>query len=827
MISLLAGNLHVILDGAGNVVSLKDAVNGKAYASPQYESPFIRIVAGGKLAVPYSLAFNGETGLLSFAFADCGALVEVVYKGGASYATFEVSRLTGADVDTFIWGPYATAVAGSIGESVGVVHDGEFAIGMQSLNMKTIGGWPLELAPLDEVQAGGGEVDDGGDGGQVDADSGGDGFEAGGRGGEVDDGGGQPKFDYAACTAWPFGGGSLLQAFARNRAKAARRAVWNLPDVPVAAIGGEDARIVGTKIALFGCPVGQTLDTLETIELGEGLPHPIIEGVWGKKSPAANQSYLITDFSEATIADAVRYTMLAGLKYVYHPDPFGQWGHFTLKAGSFPNGDEGLRACVRLAEEEGVRVGLHTLSNFTTLNDPYVTPAPDRRLQTAGTSRLVSSVEKAAKEIEVDDPGPFTTHLFRYTAKVGNELVEYDAVTDSAPWKLINVKRGANGTAVSAHERGAEISRLWDHPYDVLFPDIELQDEYSARIAELFRTTGLKQISFDGLEGLYATGHDDYGVNRFVRLCYEGWGDGVINDASIVVPNYLWHSFTRFNWGEPWGAATREGQLEWRLSNQRYFARNFIPPMLGWFLMRSASDRFEATTLDEIEWVLSKAAGFAAGFALVADMGVLARNGNSETLLEAVRCWETARQACAFTPEQRERLRDPKGDWHLEPAGDGRWRLYPVEISKPLVCTPTELQPGQPGGADWAYFNRYGEQPLKFWLQVTPSYGNEDAAVRRPTFYTSGSAYMIFDTEVAANQYLVCDGDRVGKIYDRNWNLLRVVQGSADAPIVRHGGQTISFSCKFAGDPKPVATVKVFAWGEPEAVEVSKRAPEL
>jgi len=520
------------------------------------------------------------------------------------------------------------------------------------------------------------------------------------------------------------------------------------------------------------------------------------------------------------MADAVRYTKMAGLKYVYHPDPFGQWGHFTLKKSDFPNGDAGLKSCVELAESEGVHVGVHTLSNFTTLNDPYVSPAPHERLQLAGKASLVAAIGEAADEIEVSDPKPFAANLFRRSAKIGSELIEYEAVTESAPWKLTGVRRGVNGTAVAAHTAGAEIGRLWDHPYDVFFPDIELQDEYSQRIAELFTSTGLKQISFDGLEGLYATGHDDYGVGRFVKKCYDNWGDEVINDASIVGPNYLWHVHTRFNWGEPWGAATREGQLEWRLNNQRYFARNFIPSMLGWFLVRSASDQFEATTLDEIEWVMSKAGGFNAGFALVADMPVMKRNGNIEELFTAVRVWESARRAKAFTPEQRERLRDPKGDWHLEQVGEDEWKLYPVNISKPLVCSPTELQPGQPGGADWAFFNKYTDQPLRFVMRVQPSYGNDDASVKRPTFYTSG-VYMTFDTEIQANQYLVCDGDRIGKIYDLNWNLIRTVQASADAPTVRNGGQTVSFSCKFEGDPKPSVSVRVFMRGEAETVKAN------
>ncbi|NOU84637.1 hypothetical protein GC102_02450 [Paenibacillus sp. LMG 31460] len=788
MYSWQLGRLIIVLDRKGQITGMTDAGSGKSYTSATHATPFIRVVIDGRLEAPIAADYNEGSGILTFRFDESGAKVGVAIKVKELYVTFTVTCIDGADAEAIIWGPYATMIAGSIGESVGVVHDGQFAIGIQALNVKTIGGWPMEAEKLPFAD-------------QSFADA---------------------KFEYESCSAWPTDEGSLLQMFTRNRTKAARRPVWNLPDIEVAAISGIEAEIVGSAIAIFGCEVNRVLDTIEAVELGEGLPHPMIEGIWGKTSPAANQSYLITDFSESTMADAVHYTKMAGLKYVYHPDPFGQWGHFSLKPHNFPNGDEGLKSCVDMAEGMGVHVGVHTLTNFTTLNDPYVTPVPDERLQSVGEAKLIEPVGIDTGYIVVDDPRPFAANMFRRSARIGRELIEYDGVSESAPWKLLGVRRGVKGTAVAAHEAGVAIGRLWDHGYDVFFPNIELQDEYCQRIAELFRKTGLKQISFDGLEGCYASGHDGYGVNRFVKMCYEGWGEEVINDASIVVPNYLWHIFTRFNWGEPWGAETREGQLEWRLNNQRFFARNFIPPMLGWFLVRSANDQFEATVPDEIEWVLSKAAGFNAGFALVADMRVLQRNGNINVLFESVRQWEMARRAGAFTPEQQERLRDPKGDWHLQPAGEGRWNLYPVNISKPFVCNPAELQPGQPGGADWTFYNRHADQPLKFCLRVRPSYGNDDASVKRPSFFVNG-VYMTFEAEILANHYLVCDGDRTGKIYDQNWNLLKTVETSVDAPIVQNGGQPISFSCKFEGDPKPSVSVKVFTWGEPETVEDSSR----
>ncbi|WP_308638075.1 hypothetical protein [Paenibacillus silvisoli] len=789
MVQFQAGRLTLQMESQGGTVRLEDTISGRELGAPGMQAPLLRVVTGKRIENPAYASYEEATGRLTFHFEVCKARVDVTVEILPAYITFQVACVEEeggkSDIDALLWGPLVTSLSGSIGESVGVVHDGEIALGLMALNRKTVGGWPAELERLPFA-------------GESYPDS---------------------KFDYDQSTAWPIQGGSLLQAFVRDRTKGGRRPVWNLNDIEVAPLKrGEDSAIAGSAIALFGCLVGDVLETIEAVELGEGLPHPMMEGEWGKTSKAATQSYLITDFSEETIDEAVRYTKQAGLRYVYHPDPFTKWGHFVLKPGQFPRGDESMRAIVEAADREGVSVGVHTLSNFTTLNDPYVTPVPHEGLQRVGTARLTAAVEADGEEIEIDDPRAFTESLYRNSAVIGSEIIEYASVSEEAPWKLRGVRRGANGTVAAQHEAGADIGRLWDHPYDVFFPDIELQEAFSSRIAELFRATGLKQISFDGLEGCFATGHDGYGVNRFVEQCYDGWDAEVINDASIVVPNYLWHIFTRFNWGEPWGVSTREGQLEWRLTNQRYFQRNFIPPMLGWFQIRSVSDRFEATTADEIEWVLSKAAGFGAGFALSANMDVLKRNGNVGLLLEQVRQWETARSCDAFTEAQRERMRDPKSDWHLEPAEDGGWLLVPVGISKPLVCNPAEMQPGQPGGSDWAFYNKFGEQPLRFTLRVSPVFGNEDALIKRPTFYTSG-VYMTFDTDVRANEYLVCDGDRVGRIYDLNWNLLRTVTASADAPILRAGGQTVSFSCKFEGDPKPVVSVTVSTRGEAEAVQ--------
>lgn len=88
--------------------------------------------------------------------------------------------------------------------------------------------------------------------------------------------------------------------------------------------------MIGSKIALFGCPVDKVLETIGAIEIAENLPHPMIDGEWGKTAPTASAAYVIMEFGEEDIEKAIEVTKKAGLHYLYHPGPFENWGHFDL-----------------------------------------------------------------------------------------------------------------------------------------------------------------------------------------------------------------------------------------------------------------------------------------------------------------------------------------------------------------------------------------------------------------------------------------------------------------------------------------------------------------
>ncbi len=750
-VSLEAGTLQIGLNSVGYVVSLYDEAHTKEYAVADQAGPLLSIELADRTEQPTAMTYD-ETRRelrLTYGAGAITALVEVRAK--PTHATFELKALS-VTPTRIRWGPLATTIGQTVGETIGVVRDEEVAIGIQALNIKTTGGA--------------------------------EGTDAGSR-------------LYAEC---------------RDHTQAIPARKPGRCSTP--PLAGPDATVLGSRIALFGCPAERALETIGKIELAEGLPHPMLDGVWAKTSPEATRSYLISPFNENVLDAVLAVAQQAGLKYLYHGNPFKSWGHFGLDPDEFPDGDRSMKHCVERAAKVGIFIGAHTLSNFIQPTDAYVTPVPDRRLVKLGTAALTGDVGEDATEIPVDNPAPFRTKQWLSTTIVGEELIRYDAVSDVAPWKLLGCRRGAFGTRPAAHLAGAEIAKLSDHSYQTFFPSIEMQDEMARRLAVLFNNTGLRQISFDGLEGCQATGYGAYAEARFVETTFRNWSHDVINDSSQL-KHYTWHIHTRMNWGEPWGKAMREGMAEYRFKNQDYFRRNLLPPMLGWFEIRINSPQLQATSLDEVEWVLAKSAGFGAGCAWQTSLYALDRLGNKEAILTAIREWDLARHGGVFTELQRARLRDPRNEFHLDKAEQGGWRLLPVAFSPPFSHRKVESQ----AVAQWSFQNRFARQPLQFTLRVAPVKDQkDDGSVSNPTFEIAGRRVSI-PVQLSPEQYLVCNGDAKGLVYDANWQLLKSVHLEHSVPMLLEGRQEIAFRCEFAGKPEPEVEVRFKVVGAPESIK--------
>ena len=767
--SFSAGELKMGLNKQGSITELSNSLTGKNYLSTDTLSPLITLVNNDIRYQPGSMTYDKIQKKITLAYPATGVTIDIRVISKNTHLVLEIIRAAPeSKIDAIIWGPIPNTISKTIGEIIGVVRDGEISLGIQVLNIKTLGGdYPTR------------------------------------------EGSTWARGIAAVPTKW----GSKLQAYSINRDRDRFVDAWGglYKNMPVKALKGET--VVGSKIAIFSCKESTTFNRLEQIEIAENLPHPTVNGVWFKKSNLYGKSYMISSYGEKDIDEMIGYTKRAGLVSLYHEGPFKSWGNFVLNPDQFPNGKDGLKNCVDKAHAAGLYLGMHTLTNFINTNDPYVSPAPDKRLSVTGSSTLTKSINAEQNTIELVSPEYFNDEKGNnlHTVKIGSELIRYKSVSSTAPYILLDCQRGAFGTVQSAHQAGESVGKLFDHSYNVFFPNLDMQREVAKNITKLMNETGVDHLDLDGHEGALASGQGDYALELFAKDVYDQVKHDFIIGTSLS-KTFYWHIGSYYNWGEPWYGGFKESMQQYRIDNQGLFDRNYMPHMLGWYLLA------ENTTLPEMEWMLSRAAGYNAGFAMVARPAALRKNSQSNLLLDAIREWEMARNGNAFSKAQQEALKNPKNEFHLEKRDEGKWTLHQYAMSPIFTREKFERQPGEPTHTTWNLQYQWKEQPLQFRMQIT----GETGSVKNIKMQIDKYKELVFPVELAFGESLVSDGTETIRLYDKNGKPKGSFKLQNKPPSVAPGAHIILVDSDFAGDESPKIEVQFKGLDKMEKIEVSK-----
>jgi hypothetical protein len=747
-LSIKAGDLTCTISSKGYVTGLLNGRTGLNYLATDTIAPLLTIVKNQTHHLPAAIKFDKNT--LRCSFQNTSAIVTLKYTEHEKYLSLEIIKAAPEnEVDAIIWGPFPTTISKTIGEVIGVVQNDTIAMGLQVLNVKTLGG-------------------------------------------DFPNSEGSTSLRGMAARSQPWG--STLQAYSINRNRNRMVNAWDgqFENMPVAAIKGET--VVGSKIALFSCAVSETGQLIERMEIAELLPHPTIKGSWFKNSALYGKSYLISSFNESEVDEMINYTKRAGLISLYHEGPFKSWGHYVLNEKDFPNGKQGLKIAVDKAHAAKLFFGVHTLTNFINTNDAYVSPVPDERLSVTGSSILQDDLDAQQREIIVASPEYFNNEKSNslHTVKIGKELIRYKSVTGQAPFTLIDCQRGAFGTMAAAHKKGMPVAKLLDHPYQVFFPNLSLQREIAGNLVSLFNETGVDHFDFDGLEGCFAAGEGDYGIELFAKDVYDGLRHDFIAGTSLS-KTFFWHIGSYYNWGEPWYGGFKESMQQYRIDNQALFARNKMPHMLGWYLLS------ETTTMPDMEWMLARAAAYDAGFAMVARPKALRANPNTPQLLDAIKEWETARNAKAFSAAQQESLKNTKKAFHLQKMTAGEWNLYEYNLSAEFTHEYFERQPGEPNSSKFNYIQDDKKQPLQFRLYLNGSKGGIDHLQLQIDNYTT----IQIPVPLVGGESIVCADGRNMEIYSKSGAKKGIYALGQQLPEMNPGAHNIIFSCDFSEGEKP------------------------
>jgi hypothetical protein len=342
-----------------------------------------------------------------------------------------------------------------------------------------------------------------------------------------------------------------------------------------------------------------------------------------------------------------------------------------------------------------------------------------------------------------------------------------------------------------------EVGKLFDHPYQVFFPNFEMQREIASNIADLMNETGVDHLDLDGHEGALASGQGDYALEVFARDVFDQVDHDLLIGTSIS-KTFYWHIGSYYNWGEPWYGGFKESMQQYRIDNQALFDRNFMPHMLGWYLLT------ENTTLPEMEWMLARAAGYDAGFAMVARPAALRNNPISGELLDAIREWELARNGDAFSAEQRLQLQNPKNEFHLEKISEGNWVLHQFSNSPEYIREQIERQPGEPTHSAFRVDFPWEPRPLRFGIQVNGDTGS----VSNIKLQIDNYLELALPVTLAAGESLVCDGTTTIRIYDAKGKPRESFELSAAPPVLDLGIHQIVLDSDFSGSQPPKIAIR-------------------
>ncbi len=506
-------------------------------------------------------------------------------------------------------------------------------------------------------------------------------------------------------------------------------AVWSRPAV-MRATAYAQYRLVGAKFALVGAPAAQMRTALQEVVHAEDLISSPLGGPFALDAQENRGSYVFASVSEKNVDEWIALARRAGFAQIHLCGWERSLGHYEPRADLFTHGMAGLRAVVEKIHAAGLRASMHTLTGCIGVNDPWVTPVPDKRLVKDAAFTLAAPVAAADTTIltgerPADNLVTFWSDMGTgNTLQIGDEVITYTGISRTPPYGFTGCRRGAWGTGTAAHAAGAAVHHLMAR-YCAYVPDENstLVGELADRIASVYNTCGFDMLYMDGAEGM--PGWHQIAVMR--RAIFQRLKGRVQVEASCWDPHsWLFHSRIGA-WDHPKYGFKRFADLHFKELVGYYRAASLLPGQVGWWVITGPSPEFDAERAEDMEYLSAKCLGHDAPMSLQGiGPGRRPENARQEEMLTMLGRYERLRLAGYFSEAVRAKVRVPKDEFHLEQATDGAWQLRPTDAFAHRVTSLTD------GSAAWNVKNRFAAQPVRLRIQALYSvapYDSKDAVV--------------------------------------------------------------------------------------------------
>ena len=479
--------------------------------------------------------------------------------------------------------------------------------------------------------------------------------------------------------------------------------------------------IEGAKAAIIGVPGGRPdpaanlLDAIEIVELEQGLPHPMLNGVWIKRAPERFASYLMVSSVNQRNVDQVVEFAKGGFGCVeifwerstptYEPNP-----------QLFPDGLAGMKRVADKVHAAGLQLGLHVMQGMVgwgSKDDPYLTPKADPRLLQDRRATLAARLEPKATEIRIQE----STALWPESGDMllDGEIIRY---AKRLPSGFAACQRGLYGTRVVPQQAGTRLGHLvncfpiWG--FTVYCPDVKstMIDEICGRLAHVFNEVGADMSYFDGGEEIAVQPPYWRNQGRFVLGVQARLKKPVIVEGNALYTHLSWHVITRGGPSfDPIYFGRRPYTLRFKGQNPAQWANNLLTGDVGWFAPHCHSPTTDAVTPDEVMLLCLKALGGKAPISFEIDADHLWDNKRMPEMLQIIRECDELKRRSYFTEAACAELAKPMAEHLLERAADGGWQIRPLRFGPAQV-----VDASRPGASRWTYANPHGEQ--RPWLRI-------------------------------------------------------------------------------------------------------------
>ncbi len=485
------------------------------------------------------------------------------------------------------------------------------------------------------------------------------------------------------------------------------------------------------------------------------------------------KTYLVSDYNEEELDQVLDLCCQGGFSYLLHRYPFSSYGHYEWNPSFANKGDRSVIAMVDKAASHGVRLGIFVQMDAVSTNDSYFSPRYYSRLLKQGQVELLCDITADQTELTVyrnelfNDPSSLNLLL------IGKELISYSTLEPVGNLMFLHhCNRGLYGTKGVDHSVSEPLYKLWDSPERFCAPEGDLLDSVRLRLAERLEAVGI----------------------TFVERS-DGEGHGVLNESQRVKKVEYWQQ-----------------EYEEKGMDSR-------PMQLGWFQVRVSDRMQQSTTLQEVEWFLSKAAAYNAGYGMLVSRGVVQRYGQLDRVMDLVKHWNRLRDSGLLTEDQKESLLDPYTDWHLEPFDETHYLLFPLQVSRRFRCRYSLSEEGVAVAEPWEWKSEDGGQ---FGLCIQLEGKGE---IVNPEIETENGV-LRFPCTIKANQFLWYDYEEVAVVTDLNYNKIAEVIPEGDATLP-FGASQVSFRFENKDKSKrPEVSVRYLLRETPVVFEIPAESEE-